>query len=141
MRAITNGLNASTLTGRTFCAKTTATKTVVWGYQFDGKADYYAGFAHINSYTGFSSSGASSFCPPASGVSDGSVGWHANSNPKYKSRSGQVLECYLDHTKTATYPIIVWTMPTQNVVFISEDRASGGTLTTLVDWWKTLNYG
>jgi hypothetical protein len=140
-RAITNGLNAATLTGRTFCSKTTATKTVVWGYQFDNKADYRAGFAHINSYTGFSSSGASSTCPPAGGSADGSTGWHANSNPKYKSRNGQILECYVDHAKSGTYPILVWTMPTQNVVFISEDRASGGTLTTLVNWWKTLNYG
>ena len=44
VRAITNGLNAATLTGRLFCSKTTGTapKTVVWGYQFDNKAALFA---------------------------------------------------------------------------------------------------
>jgi hypothetical protein len=141
VRAITNGLNASTLIGRTFCSKTTRSNTVVWGYQFAGRGAYLAGLAHINSTTGFSSSGASGNCPPTGGAADGSTGWHANSNPRYKSRNGQILECYFDHTTKGTYPIIVWTMPTQHVVFISQHRVSGSTLTTLVKWWETLDYG
>jgi hypothetical protein len=137
IRAITNGLRASTLIGRTFCSKTTAKNTIVWGYQFDNRADYLAGFAHINSYTGFKASGASSTCPPVGGATDGSTGWHANSNPKYKQRPGQDLECYYDNSK----PILVWTMPTQHVVFVSEIKIKGASLTPLVNWWKTLNYG
>jgi len=130
------GMNAATMTAHIFCGHTTVSKVVVWGYQFDNSADYLAGFNHMNSYTGFSPSGAGSSCPPTSS-SGGSVGWHANSNPKYVERPGQTLECFVDNKQ----PVLIWTMPTQNVFFIGQDQATGSTLTTLVNWWKTLNYG
>jgi hypothetical protein len=137
VRAITNGLKASTLIGRTFCSKTTAAKTVVWGYQFDSKADYFRGLAHLNRYTGFSASGASTRCPPSGGAADGATGWHSVSNPRYKQRAGQDLECYYDNRE----PILLWTMPTQHVVFVSEIRTKGASLAPLLKWWRTLSYG
>jgi hypothetical protein len=138
VRAITNGLNAATLIGRTFCPKTAGgSHYVIWGYQFDNYSDYLTGYSHLNSYTGFSSSGASTTCPPVSGAVDGSVGWHANSNPRYKARPGQTLECFFDNSK----PILIWTMPTQHVIFVSEIQLKGARIASLVSWWKTLNYG
>jgi hypothetical protein len=129
------GLKASTLTSRIFCAKTTQSDIDVWGYQFDNHADYLAGVTHINSYTGFHQT--SNTCPPAAGSDAGSVGWHANSNPKYVSRPGQDIECFVDNGK----PLLIWTMPTMNVFFIAQDRGKGDTIPRIVDWWKTVNYG
>jgi hypothetical protein len=129
------GLNASTVTSRIFCAKTTYTNIDVWGYQFDNHADYLAGVRHINSYTGFQQT--SKICPPAAGNDAGSIGWHANANPKYIQRPGQFLECFVDRAR----PVLIWTMPTMNVFFISQDRGKGDTIPRIVDWWKTVNYG
>ncbi len=134
-QALLFGLNASTLTSRIFCAKTTQTNIDVWGYQFDNHADYLAGFDHINSYTGFHQT--SNTCPPAAGSDAGAIGWHANSNPKYVSRPGQTIECFIDNGK----PLLIWTMPTMNVFFIAQDRGKADTISRIVDWWKTVNYG
>jgi hypothetical protein len=133
--AKTFGLNAATLTASTFCGKTAFAHVVVWGYQFDSKADYLAGVTHINSFTGFDTSSAGSSCP--AGTGEGSVGWHAISNPRYKARPGQTLECFIDNSQ----PLLIWTMPTQNTFFIGQDQQKGSDETTLVNWWKKLNYG
>lgn len=133
--ALLFGLNKSSLKSRIFCAHTTASHIDVWGYQFFTKAGYVAGVAHINTYTGFSKS--TSTCPPASDTEDGETGWHANSNPRYKARPGQNIECFLDNSK----PVLIWTMPTQNVFFIAQYHVGGGTITQIVNWWKTVNYG
>jgi hypothetical protein len=133
--ALLFGLDKSTIKTRTFCAKTTGKNIDVWGYQFFTKAGYKAGVDHINSYTGFSKS--TDTCPPATDSEDGETGWHANSNPRYKARPGQNIECFLDNGK----PVLIWTMPTQNVFFIAQYHVAGGTLTQIVDWWKTVNYG
>jgi hypothetical protein len=133
IKAVRFGLRA--LKHSTFCGKTSARKVVVWGYQFDSKAAYLAGFKHINSFTGFTPSSAGPTCPASKGR-EGSVGWHANSNPRYKPRPGQILECFIDNKR----PLLIWTMPTQHVFFIGQDQAHGSTERTLVNWWKTLNY-
>ncbi len=133
--ALLFGLNKASIKTRTFCAKTTGKNIDVWGYQFFSKAGYTTGVAHINTYTGFSKS--TSTCPPATDTEDGETGWHANSNPRYKARAGQNIECFLDNGK----PVLIWTMPTQNVFFIAQYHVGGGTLTKIVDWWKTVNYG
>jgi hypothetical protein len=133
--ALLFGLNKSSIKSRIFCAHTTASHIDVWGYQFFTKSGYVAGVAHINSYTGFSKS--TSTCPPASDTEDGETGWHANSNPRYKARPGQNIECFLDNSK----PVLIWTMPTQNVFFIAQYHVGGGTIKQIVDWWKTVNYG
>lgn len=136
-RALLFGLRAKTLKARIFCAKTTGRKIVVWGYQFDSRKDYLSGLGHINSFTGFSSLHPGGICPPGHGKAAGKVGWHANSNPKYKARAGQFIECFKDNGR----PLLIWTMPTQHVFFISQDRASRATLRIIIDWWKTVNYG
>jgi hypothetical protein len=133
--ALLFGLDKKTIKTRTFCAKTTGKNIDVWGYQFFNKTGYKAGVEHINSYTGFSKS--TSTCPPAEDTEDGETGWHANSNPRYAARAGQNIECFLDNGK----PVLIWTMPTQNVFFIAQYHVKGGTLTNIVDWWKTVNYG
>ena len=131
------GLDAATLDARTFCSKTTHANIVVWGYQFDSSADYQKGLAHINHFVGFDKVTPASHCPPPSGSTEGKIGWHANSNPKYKSRTGQDIECLIDGGK----PVLIWSMPTQDVFFIGQDNVKGTSLHTVVKWWETLDYG
>jgi hypothetical protein len=134
--ALLFGLNKKTLIARIFCAKTTGKNIDVWGYQFDSKKDYLAGVRHINLYTSFSKKHPSGTCPPGH-KGAGKVGWHASSNPKYKKRPGQYIECFLDNSK----PVLIWTMPTQHVFFIGQYHSSGGTITKTLNWWKGVNYG
>jgi hypothetical protein len=137
IRARLFGLDAATLDARTFCSKTTHANVVVWGYQFDSSADYQKGLAHINHFVGFDKVTPGSGCPPPSGATEGKIGWHANSNPKYKSKKGQDIECLVDGGK----PVLIWTMPTQDVLFIGQDNVKGTSLHTVVKWWETLDYG
>ncbi|HET9897563.1 MAG TPA: hypothetical protein VFQ44_21735 [Streptosporangiaceae bacterium] len=129
------GLNQKTIVSHIFCSKTSKPHIQVWGYQFDNQADYLAGVAHINKYTGFHQT--SQTCPPAAGSEGGSTGWHANSNPRYVSRKGQFIECFTDNGKS----LLIWTMPTMHVFFIGQDRDKAQTIPTILDWWKTVNYG
>jgi hypothetical protein len=132
-------LNPATLTSNLTCSHTNGTKILLYAYQFDSRADFVAGYNHINKFVLFTPSKASSSCPqPSTNTEGGITGWHANSNPKYKDGNGQKLECYSSKTHE---PVLVWTMPTMNVVFIAQDQQSGATQTTIVNWWKTLNYG
>ncbi len=135
--AKTFGLNKPTLTNSTFCAHTQRANIVVWGYQFDSAAHYQAGLAHINHFVGFDKVTPGSGCPPPSGSTEGKIGWHANKNPKYVSRTGQDIECLIDGNK----PVLIWSMPTQNVFFIGQDNATGTSINTILNWWKILNYG
>lgn len=136
--ALLFGLNKKTLIARIFCAKTTGKNIDVWGYQFDSKKHYLAGVAHINAYTGFSGLKHGRTCPPATNKGAGETGWHANSNPKYKARPGQFIECFLDNSK----PVLIWTMPTQHVFFIAQLHLGHHlSQAKIVDWWKTVNYG
>jgi hypothetical protein len=128
------GLNARTIKHSIFCGRTSARRVVVWGYQFDSRADYLAGFKHINSFTSFAPASAGSACPAGHG--EGSVGWHARSNPTYRARPGQILECFIDNK----HPLLIWTMPTQHVFFIAQDQAQRATERTAVNWWKTVKY-
>ena len=135
--AKTFGLNKATLTNSTFCAHTQRPNIVVWGYQFDNSADYQTGFAHINQFVGFDKVTPGAGCPPPSGSAEGKIGWHANHNPKYVSRTGQDIECLIDGNK----PVLIWSMPTQNAFFIGQDNVTGTSINTILDWWKILNYG
>jgi hypothetical protein len=135
--AKTFGLNKATLTNSTFCAHTQRPNIVVWGYQFDNASDYQTGYAHINHFVGFDKVTPGSGCPPPSGSAEGKIGWHANNNPKYVSRTGQDIECLIDGNK----PVLIWSMPTQNVFFIGQDNTTGTSINTILDWWKILNYG
>ncbi len=109
----------------------------MWGYQFDSHPDYLAGFAHINSFTGFHRTSVNTTCNPPIQGTDGLSPWHANANRKYMARAGQVLECFIDNSK----PLLIWTMPTMNVFFIARDKGNGDQITRIVTWWKTVNYG
>jgi hypothetical protein len=131
------GLDPATLDNHLFCPKTTHAHIVVWGYQFDSSADYQKGLAHINRYVGFDQVTPSAHCPPSSGSTEGKVGWHANHNAKYKSKSGQDIECLID----AKEPVLIWTMPTQDVFFIGEYKIKGSSMQTMIKWWETLDYG
>jgi hypothetical protein len=131
------GMNPATIDSRFFCPKTTRANVVVWGYQFDSSADYQKGLAQINHYVGFDKVTPGGYCPPASGSTEGKLGWHANNNAKYKSKPGQDVECLIDAGK----PVLIWSMPTQDVFFIGQDNVKGTSLHTLIEWWKTLDYG
>jgi hypothetical protein len=135
--AKTFNLNASTLDASTFCPHTTRSNVVVWGYQFDNSADYVKGLADINHYVGFDKLTPGSGCPPPSGDAEGSIGWHANHNSNYKSRTGQDIECLTDDSK----PLLIWTMPTQDTFLIGQNNTKGSSLSNLIKWWETLDYG
>ena len=135
VQAVLFKLNASSISSRYFCPKTTVKNIQIWGYQFFTPAGYKAGLTHINAYTGFKSTSRS--CPPASGATSGTATWHANHNPKYAAHPGQILECFMDGQN----PVLIWTMQTMNVFFIGEDRVKGTTINTVQDWWDTLVYG
>ena len=62
---------------------------------------------------------------------------HANQNRKYKSKPGQDIECLIDDKK----PVLIWTMPTQDVFFIGQDNVKGASIGTIIKWWETLDYG
>jgi hypothetical protein len=132
------GLNPGTLDARVFCRHTTTANVVVWGYQFDNSADYQAGLAHINHYVGFDLVTPRSTCPPPSGSKEGKVRWRTINNPKYHPfRHGQDIECLTDGQK----PVLIWTMPTQDLFFIGQDNVKGTTIKTVISWWRTLIYG
>jgi len=145
--AQTNGLNPATITSSQYCTSTSidfipTNHIVVWGYQFDSHSDYLTGFAKVNSITGFKSSGAAGKCPPPHSTGYGSTTWNSIHNPKYKNSNGQYLECFVEYTKTHKYqPLLIWTMPTQDVVFIGRNEAPGGTFNQLIKWWEHLSYG
>lgn len=132
-------LNLATVTNRLSCSHTTGAKIIVYAYQFDSRADFVTGYNHINNFVSFTPSKASSSCPqPSTNTEGGITDWHANKNPKYQNGNGQKLECY---SSKKDGPVLIWTMPTMNVLFIAQDQASGATQTTIVKWWKTVNYG
>jgi hypothetical protein len=131
------GIDPATLDNHLYCPKTTHANIVVWGYQFDNSADYQKGLAQINHFVGFDRVTPGGHCPPSSGSTEGKVGWHANHNSKYKSKPGQDIECVI----TGREPILIWTMPTQDVFFVGEDMIKGSSLHTIIKWWETLDYG
>jgi len=132
------GLNPGTLDARIFCRRTTAANIVVWAYQFDNSAHYRAGLAHINRFVGFDPAKAGRTCPPSSRSRQGKVRWHAIHNLKYHPfRPGQNMECLL----AGKWPVIIWTMPTQDAFFIGQNNVQGTAIKTVISWWRTLTYG
>lgn len=135
-KAPLSGLKARTVRARLYCARTQGRKIVLWAYQFHSHKGYLAGVTHMNSRTGFSRTQPGSFCPPRNGRASGLVGWHAINNRKYKSRRGQFLECF----RVSQKPVLIWTMPTQNVFFIAQDRARHATIAAILHWWSRVVY-
>jgi hypothetical protein len=142
------GLNAATLVSFLYCPHTSinfvpTNHIVVWAYQFDSYNDYLAGFAKLNSATGFKSAGAGENCPTPRVGQFAKTTWWADHNPKYnKSHDhGQYIECFTQYTTKHRYqPFLIWTMPSQHVVFLSRDEATGATLKQLVHWWDHVSY-
>jgi hypothetical protein len=130
------GMRGSTVRARIFCDKTTAKHIVVWGYQFKSHTAYLAGVRHMNSFTGFSGVIPDTACPPGHGKAGGLVGWHALHNRKYRARKGQFLECF--HVRK--HAMLIWTMPTQNVFFMAQDKVKGSTIAKIIHWWDTVSY-
>ena len=129
------GLDPATLTSRLYCTHATDSHVVVWAYQFDSSADYVAGVPRLNKTLKFNPATASKGCPPPAGHGDGDTGWH--SQPNYPDRTGQDLECYTGGGE----PVLVWTMPSQDVVFLAEYKVKGAPMTDLMKWWKSTSYG
>jgi hypothetical protein len=109
-------------------------------YQFDSTANYTSGLNHLNTITGWDPSAAGDGCPPPAGRAGGQSHWHSNVNAKYRQRSGQVLECY-SFSRSSTVLLYVWTLPTQRVILVANDTATGATFANLEKWWAGLNYG
>jgi hypothetical protein len=130
------GLDPATLTSRLYCTHAAQPNVVVWAYQFDSSSDYQAGVGELNKTLKFNPATASKSCPPPSGHSNGDTGWKSGSN--YPDRTGQNIECY---TAGGGEPVIVWTMPSQDVIFLAEYKVKGTPMTNLIAWWKTTTYG
>jgi hypothetical protein len=120
-----------------FC-QTTVHSIGLIAYQFHTSSDYTDGLAKLNSLTGWNKSSAGTSCPPTLGSNSGLTQWHSNVNTKFAQRAGQVLECYPFHRKFLLY---VWTMPTQRVILVGSDGATGATFGDLEKWWSGLDYG
>jgi len=132
------GLDASTLVARRFCGHTTRANIIIWGYQFDSFGDYQKGLDHFNHFLGFNLHTPGSTCPPPSGSVEGKTTWHTFHNPKYnKTRNGQDIECVFNGKN----PVLLWTMPTQDVFFVAKDKLKYTTIHTVIKWWETLVYG
>jgi hypothetical protein len=135
----TISLGLTGLTHREFC-RTDVSSIGLDAYQFATAADYTNGLARLNNITGWDPSGAGTGCPPSSGDSGGRTLWHSNVNASYPPRAGQVLECYrLEHG--TRYLLYLWTLPTQRVILVANDSATGATFTDLERWWSGLSYG
>ena len=129
------GLDPATLTSRLYCTHATQSYVVVGAYQFDSAPDYQTGVVQLNKTLKFNPATASKGCPPPSGHSDGDIGWHSGS--RYPDRTGQDIECYTGGGE----PVIVWIMPSQDVIFLAEYKIKGTPMTDLIAWWKTTSYG
>jgi hypothetical protein len=130
------GLDPATLTSKLYCTHATNSHVVVWAYQFDSYSDYQQGVGTLNKSLKFDPAASGKGCPPPAGHSDGYTGW--KSTPKYPLRSGQNLECYVSG---GGKPVLVWTMPTQDVIFLAEYKASGASIADIINWWKHTTYG
>jgi hypothetical protein len=116
----------------------TTSKTIaVAAYQFDDASDYRTGLSRLNSLTGYNPAAAKiSVCPPSSGQVAGSGVWFSFHNPKYKKGTpGQVIECFIDPHNNK--PLLLWSMPTQQVVWFADDSVSQS---DLYSWWAKLTY-
>jgi len=133
---VTLGLTG--LTHREFC-QTGVHSIGLDAYQFSTASAYANGLNRLNTITGWNPSGAGTRCPPPSGSTSGQTQWHSNVNTKFPRRTGQILECYaLNHP---SYLLYLWTLPTQRVILVANDSATGASFADLEKWWSGLNYG
>jgi len=133
---VTLGLTG--LTHREFC-QTGVHDIGLDAYQFSTASAYASGLNRLHTITGWNPSGAGTSCPPPSGSTSGQTQWHSNVNSRYPQRTGQILECYaLNHPSFLLY---LWTLPTQRVILVANDSATGATFADLEKWWSGLNYG
>jgi len=109
-------------------------------YQFTTAGGYLAGLAQLNRLTGFDGTAAGNTCPPPSGSASGRSRWHSNDNAGFRSRPGQLLECYAYSHDTRVL-IYLWTLPTQRVILVANNDAAGADYASLGTWWAGLNYG
>jgi hypothetical protein len=141
----TQNLNAATLIDATFCATSFDPNIKVWGYQFDNYGDYLTGLSKLNNYAGFSNPGTLNTTCPQGSDPRGRTEWWAKHNPLYTThRPNQILECFTDHVShLGPRSLIIWTLPTQDVIFVGEDTLPASTSTAhyLTDvWWVHVAY-
>jgi len=131
-------LGLAGLTHREFC-QTGVHSIGLDAYQFSTASAYANGLNRLNTITGWNPSGAGTRCPPPSGSTSGQTQWHSNVDSKFPRRTGQILECYaLNHP---SYLLYLWTLPTQRVILVANDSATGASFADLEKWWSGLNYG
>jgi len=108
-------------------------------YQFATASAYADGLRQLNTITGWSPAGAGTKCPPPSGDTSGQTLWHSNVNTNYRQRAGQILECYT--LRRPGFLLYLWTLPTQRVILVANDNATGASFADLEKWWSGLTYG
>jgi hypothetical protein len=101
--------------------------SMIFGYQFDGRADYVAGLAAFNRAKGFDPATATPNCPAPAGAT-GQVTWN---NQLYPTRNDQIIECFTLVDNTLGY---LWTIPTQ-LAFVEAESGPTTTFSQLDTWW------
>jgi hypothetical protein len=132
-------LGMTGLTHREFC-QTNVHSIGLDAYQFATSAAYTSGLSKLNTLTGWKAAGAGTSCPPPGGQGSGQTLWHSNVNPEYRQRSGQLLECY-SFAHSSRFLLYVWTLPSQRVILVANDNATGASFADLEKWWASLSYG
>jgi hypothetical protein len=134
----TVALGLTGLTHREFC-QTSVHNIGLDAYQFATTAAYTSGLNRLNALTGWNASTAGTSCPPTGG-NGGRTLWHSNVNATYRQRAGQLLECFT-FNHNSSFLLYVWTLPTQRVILVANDNATGATFADLEKWWAGLSYG
>ena len=112
----------------------------IWSYQFDNASDYQGGLKHLDSFTAWDPAGAVPGCSSDTNTTCSALWWRTDEQ-KYRKRPGQILQEHYVNNSNGTFPTFIWTMPTQRVVFISQDLSKDSTLPELYSWWGDLVYG
>jgi hypothetical protein len=120
-------------TASTFCL-TNATHIVFWAFQFDTASHYLAALKQLLNYTGFDSLTVHGGCPPQAGSKAGRTTWY--DKPKYQAKS-QTLYCFED----GVYPKYIWTLPEQDVLFLSLNGQRNSSFVSVDRFWGRLTWG
>ncbi len=105
----------------------------VIGYQVTQQVNYNTEVTSFNTANGFDTGTAGIGCPQPKGIAQSQIGWVA---PKFRHPEEQTLECFTKDAAGVSTPAMIWTMPTERVIwFASVLPSSHDTMHDLVHWF------